>query len=576
MTKYATYIFATLFALVLYAVPCSATYAATLRVSPETGVYTVGGTFTTRVLINTGGAPINAAEGALTFNPRELQVVAVSKGNSIFNLWTIDPTFSNAAGKVTFGGGSPSGYTGAAGDVIDVTFRTLIAATPKVTFASGSVLAADGQGTNVLTSMVSGTYTVSAAASQPEPEYIAPANTPAAPNITSPTHPNQDAWYTATTAKVAWTIPSGITTMRMLVDDKRGTVPTVVYDTPIKEKELTNLKGVSYVHVQFKNKDGWGKIGNFRIAVDTGRPESFTIALEAGDAANPKQRLHFDAKDSGSGISYYMVQLDGSDRAKWVDDAKKGIYELSALPPGDHTVVAEAFDQAGNSLIASLSFKIDAFEAPKFTDYPERIQSNIIPVIKGTTRPDAHVHITLAHSGSDTAAGGVPYEVVSDAKGSFIFIPNDRLAIGVYEVSAKATDIHGAESLPSDKIRILVEEPGYVKAGATAVGILSVAVPLVALIVLLGLILLFGWSRARLMRMRLRKEITEAEKSLAKEFSEIINGLDGRIEELKADKQGKMTKSEISMLSTIAKEIVVAKNRVEKEIEDIEHLVTKR
>ena len=160
--------------------------AATLSASPNTGVYTAGGTFSTRVVINTSGAAINAAEGSLTFDTQKLSIVSISKG-SIFNLWTVEPTFSNTSGTVTFGGGSPSGYSGSAGTVLTITFRAKTAGTAKVNFRDGSVLAADGKGTNVLTSMSGGTYTIAAADVVAEPEvieYVAPANTPGLPIIT--------------------------------------------------------------------------------------------------------------------------------------------------------------------------------------------------------------------------------------------------------------------------------------------------------------------------------------------------------------------------------------------------------
>ena len=74
--------------------------AATLRLSPATGGYTAGSTFTVQVVINTEGAGVNAAEGTLSFNPSELSVVSVSRGASIFNLWTQEPSFSNGAGTI--------------------------------------------------------------------------------------------------------------------------------------------------------------------------------------------------------------------------------------------------------------------------------------------------------------------------------------------------------------------------------------------------------------------------------------------------------------------------------------------
>src|SRR3990167_2971187 len=154
--------------------------AATLSLSPSTGVYTTGSTFTARVIVNTEGKPINAAEGTVKFNPAEITVVSVNRTGSIFNLWVTEPTFSNSAGTISFSGGMPSGYTGSAGTIFNITFRTTNASNAKVNITNGSVLANDGMGTNVLSSMNGGSYTISAASVSPAPEvveYVAPANT---------------------------------------------------------------------------------------------------------------------------------------------------------------------------------------------------------------------------------------------------------------------------------------------------------------------------------------------------------------------------------------------------------------
>ncbi|GAI10412.1 unnamed protein product, partial [marine sediment metagenome] len=131
-----------------------------LYLSPSSGTYTVGSTFPVAVKVNSGGYAINAAEGVLVFNTKELEVVSVSKSSSIFSLWTTEPTFSNSTGNITFGGGTPDKFTGTSGTIITITFKAKANASAKVTFSSGSVLAADGKGTNVLDNMVSGTYVI--------------------------------------------------------------------------------------------------------------------------------------------------------------------------------------------------------------------------------------------------------------------------------------------------------------------------------------------------------------------------------------------------------------------------------
>lgn len=549
-------------------------HAATLSLSPDTGVYTVGGTFSARIIINTQGKPINAAEGTLAYNPRELQVLSVSKAGSIFNLWTSEPSFS--AGTVSFSGGSPSGYTGAGGTVATVIFKILAAGTLNVRFGSGSVLAADGQGTNVLGNMTGGAYTTSAASNNPPPEYVAPANTPAAPVITSSTHPDPNAWYTASTAELSWKLPSDVIAVRALLDAKTGTVPTVVYDATVSQKELKDLTGVNYFHLQFKNKEGWGRVAQYRLAVDVSKPESFTMTVADATSTSPKKHIFFDAKDSISGIASYTVQIDTAEKKKWVDEQKNGLFELPLLGAGDHTIVADAYDAAGNMLEASLTLTIEAFEAPKFTDYPAEISASLIPVVKGSTRPNAKVYLTQNTAGSVTDATKHEYTLTADGAGTFIFVPEARLAPGVYEFSARAVDQNGAESRTSDTVRIAVQESSLTRTGNALIGILSVAIPLVALIVLLALLLIYTMHYFRKLRARLRKEITEAEQSLAEEFGTIINGLNQRVEELKAGKGGKASRAESQLLNTIARELESAEARVKKEVDDIERVLRKR
>lgn len=64
--------------------------------------------------IDTIGKTINAAEVYLKFNPDQIEIVSVSKENSIFSLWITDsPTFSNQKGEIAFAGGLPTpGFSG--------------------------------------------------------------------------------------------------------------------------------------------------------------------------------------------------------------------------------------------------------------------------------------------------------------------------------------------------------------------------------------------------------------------------------------------------------------------------------
>lgn len=569
--------FGILLVFLCYGVFAQISHAATLRVNPNTGVYTVGAPFTVSVVLNTAGQSVNAADGQLTFNPKEMQVVSVTRTGSIFSLWTEEPTFSNAAGTISFGGGSPAGYKGAAGTVFRITLRALGAGTPKINFKSGSVLAADGLGTNILTSMNGGAYTISAVTNEPEPEYIAPANTPSAPVINSTTHPNPDGWSRETTAVLSWSVPSGITGVRTLLDASPGTVPTIVYDEVISEKTIEDLDdGVSYFHIQFRNSEGWGRITHYRLGVDTEAPKDLQVTVE--DSTNPEAPGHLlkVTYDDISPVSEFKVQIDGQDPVTYTDEDGAGNVHIEPLEPGHHTVVVEAFDAAGNSSIASHSFEVSAFEKPVFTEYPTRINTEVIPVIKGTTRPDAEVAVRVVKEGSGAMVfGGAELEFTLKANpaGEFVYIPPDSFEQGVYRISAIARDTSGKLSEESNPIQIIVEIPGYIAFGSIMINVLSILVPLVALLFLLVFGIWYLYHKLAVWRKRVEKETGEAEESLRVEFKNILHNLNKNIATLSSSRKGKLTKAEQALITEIEKDITQAQARITKEVSDIDDVI---
>ena len=165
-------IFAFIFYLAFF--PRAAAAAASLYLFPPSGSYQVGQNFSVSVRVASGEDAINAAEATLIFNPAELLVTG-----SVFDLWTSDPAFSNAAGTINFGGGTKKGLTGSAGMILRVDFQAKANASAQVNFSAGSVLAADGKGTNVLSGMTGGLYTLSPRIVIPPPEKARPTFSPA-------------------------------------------------------------------------------------------------------------------------------------------------------------------------------------------------------------------------------------------------------------------------------------------------------------------------------------------------------------------------------------------------------------
>ncbi len=548
--------------------------AASLQIFPSTGVYSLNSTFVARVLVGTDGKAINAAEGELKFNPQELSVVSVNRSSSVFNLWVTEPTFSNTAGTITFSGGSPSGYTGTSGGVFTITFKVLRAGTTRLSFAGGSVLANDGKGTNVLSGMSGGTYTIEAVAAQPTPEvieYVAPPNTPATPKITSSTH-TDGIWSDKKTAILEWTLPSEITQLRTALDTISTAIPTKVYEDPIRTITLTDLpEGESYFHLQFKNNDGWGKVAHFKLAIDTEKPQSVSISLErTEDLANPVQTLLMKTEGGGSPVNRYMVRVDDQEAFEFVDTTGEGKVTLPSLSPGYHSVIVEAFDVAGNGQIGTFSFTLEAFEQPKFTEYPSEINEEVIPVLRGQTRAGAEVEVKVQKIGAEA----VTYKVTAQTDGTFTFIPEGRFAQGVYEITAKAKDVYGAQSLESEPIRIAVQQPGYVQIGSRLISLLSVIVPLFGLTALLVLFAVWLVFYVRRLRGKVSFETKEALSILEREFTKLQSILESEKAKLtSAKKTKKLTQGELQLFAVLDVSVIEMKNRVVKEVKDVESLV---
>lgn len=142
---------------------------ASIFLSPSSGTYEVGQLFSVLVNVNTGGESINAATAQINFDNLRLEVVDLGYTRSIFSIWTEEPNFSNGGGVIKFSGGVPNpGYNGASGAVIRVTFKPKTTGQATVTFTNGSVLANDGEGTNILENLRGALFSITPSSKKSE------------------------------------------------------------------------------------------------------------------------------------------------------------------------------------------------------------------------------------------------------------------------------------------------------------------------------------------------------------------------------------------------------------------------
>ena len=357
--------------------------AADLVITPSTGSFNTGGTFTATLQVEPSGASVNAAEGTLSFDSSLLSVVSLSKNGSAFSLWTTEPEFSNTSGTISFGGGSPTPFTNRS-SILAITFRVLGEGTATLSTDRGVITAADGRGTDVFQNGASGSYTLAAAATpepspeptptpepaddEPEDATIAFGDPPRAPEVGSQTMLDPDVWYNAVDALFTWELPFDVNEVAVDIATSSDFEPITTYDPPIEEISLSNddlADGIQYLSVQFRNQVGWGGITNRVIKIDTTPPEPFEINVQTGNAKTAFPLLTFKAEDKTSGIESYDLTIASNEPVTVTPDEAALGYLLGELEDGTYTVTIVARDFAGNETVSSIPVLITAGWMPE-------------------------------------------------------------------------------------------------------------------------------------------------------------------------------------------------------------------
>jgi len=540
--------------------------AAILYLAPETGTFQIGNTFSVSVKVNAQGTPINAGDGIINFSPDELEVVSISKSGSIFTLWPQEPTFSNTTGKIEFAGGSPQAFSGTSGQILTIVFRGKRETVAKVNFSSGSILAADGKGTNVISEMKGGAYTLRAKETlPPAEEFIVQPGTPKAPKITSPTHPDPEKWYPNNNPIFRWELPPDVKAVRILVDKNPSSIPTVYYSPPISEKKLENFEeGIWYFHCQLQNDKGWGSVGHFKFKIDVTPPEKFEISVKEGEKIfTTTPTLVFKTEDKVSGIDFYEVRIGNLEPVR----TKEGEYRTPTLTPGKYNVVVRAVDFAGNETIGIKEIEIIPLPAPKITYWQKELKPKEYLLLKGESNPEAEIEVFLQKRGGEAEIE----KTFADSEGRWELVWSKALDEGIYQVWARAKDKTGGESEISEKITVKVSPPPFIKIGELAINYLSILITLIGLLAILILIVFFTWLKIRQWRERLRGEAREAAKSLVEGFRVMEREIREEISRL--DKKPGLSEEEEKIYQKLKEILEKTRKTIGKEIEDIEKIL---
>lgn len=546
--------------------------AASLGISPKTISIEEGQSVTLTVTVASPEQAMNALSGTITFSKNILEVTSLSKTGSIVSLWVTEPSFSNGLGTVNFEGVVLNpGFQGASGKVFSVSFRAKAAGTASISFSNGSVLANDGQGTNISQSLGSATISVTKKATGNEAPIASTPDvsaTPLAPTIESPTHPDPDGWYNSSEVAFTWERPSGVTGVNILADQKPTTNPGTSSDGLISSYTYKGVKdGTWYAHLRFRNSAGWGAISHRRFQIDTQKPESLVIATTTPAVeTEPFITLNLSAEDLLSGIDAFRVSVDGGAEViisptEKQDTLFKAQFRSGVVPAGKHTIVVVARDLAGNSLTESIDVTTDALLPPKITTYEAEVSPRKPFTAQGETYPLGEVDIVFKKEGGDD----IQKKVRADEGGNFTI--STTLPTGVYTIVFKVRLENGAESDPSLPLSVRVTPSALALFGQNSLLVLSLIIPLIALVFLLCFLLWYSVQKLRNVRGGARR----AERATHHAFNLLRKDIVRQIERLHGvSRLRDLTKEEQAVLTELSQNLSSAEDFIEKEIAKLE------
>ena len=578
----------------------AAAQAASLALLPQSGQVKVGQTFDVDVVVSSPDQGFNATQATIQFpaNIVNVKYIDSSSNASVFNFWLEGPTFSNTTGMINFIGGTTTSTVGAVIKILRITFIATGSGDANIVISDSAVTAADGSGTNILSSVGSakfkvgpGDLTIASSTQALPPSTTAPPapvaspiitpvvvlpptqivrtaviaqQTPSAPVITVPFYPDQSKWYNQIANFLAqWQLPSDITDVSSVLNSSYRFTPPSSSEGLFDSKAFHSVKdGLSYLHVKFKNNVGWGATADYRIAIDTDPPLPFTVeSLQGLTTDNPQPTLVYKTSDALSGMAHYSIIINqGSEFI-----TAMGSSTLPLLTPGIKTVLVRAIDNAGNVRENSIVLTIVPIASPVFKTFSQNVYTTEGDAnVTGTAVPNGHVRLKLLN-----ADGSVLrlIQVESDANGNWNGQFSGPFLKGNYSYEATAQDQRGALSLPVRSASFAVRVKPLLTLGGFA--ITQTWFFIIFIIIVLGTFG-FGWLSNRLWRAQLMRRSIIAQRDVINVF----NNVDTDLDKLIADNALRLHKDPLSaeikfILNNIKRNLTKAKRYIIDNIKEI-------
>lgn len=292
------------------------------------------------------------------------------------------------------------------------------------------------------------------------------------------------------------------------------------------------------------------------VVEDVTPPEIFTPTARIFDNRNI---LKLNAKDSGSGIDYYTVQIDGGQiltvRKNELVDFE---YTMPYLNSGSHGLFITVYDKAGNKREASLEIISPLISSPQISLSSNEIIKGETVVISGTSDyPGKQVVVTVESMGKEVNR----YTQKAGGDGTFSIVADDIDVVGVVDISAENILSDKVKSSPSSKLYLTVTATKFVKLTSVIAGLIFISL----LLFLLLIASYVGWHRFFGLRNKIRLELKDTAREIHKATLLLKDELNDQLqilEKIKVDRS--LNKKEEAVFKEIEKNI----DQVEKFVDE--------
>lgn len=317
-------------------------YNSTIALSPETDLFNKTTEQKLTIQITTGGESINAAEAHLTYDPKLVRIEDILMINSFCDPgFIIEKSIDNIKGEVAITCGKTNGFVGDVAVLAELLTQPVKEGELTMQFGNDTqVLANDGLGTNVLRSVINGSYQiVDTNIQQSESKKIL---------LFSDTHPNSTRWYNQKNVHINWPKSNTYNDFLYAFDQNKDTVLDGTNHTTDTEINVTaKTDGIYYFHLAPKKQNYIGPVSHLKVMVDTTPPALSTIKVseekvKMGDVV----RFEFSGNgDDQSGLQKnFYVRFDD-------DGVLFPVLPQLNIPffeTGTHRIILRVFDNAGN------------------------------------------------------------------------------------------------------------------------------------------------------------------------------------------------------------------------------------